>query len=314
MSSVLEPGILGKLIKRLRALVPDVLIATALMFLLSSAPAILGWLGLNQDSRGLLVRSEWMHYSLNEFGVRDQGVLILQLLNNTDQPISLGDGEVPSDKTLRESLHWVASSWPYPRSREELEALPSPRVFKSHMPASMALGGDPSAAPCKHVYIARNPKDVCLSYFHFETGKAWSGKFQPPWERWLEFFLDGRIQRGSWFDHVRGWWELRGSPNIHFLTYEGLLDDPVGEIERLAVFLGRPISAELAAAIRERTQFDNMKSNSFSNLGEIAELGDFFRKGKVGSWREQFTAEQSEAFDRAVAERLGSSGPTFRYE
>lgn len=226
----------------------------------------------------------------------------------------LGDGEVDPDKTLRESLHWIASSWPNPRSRRELEALPSPRIFKSHMPVQMAFGGDPGEANFRHVYIARNPKDVCLSYYHFETGKAWSGKFQPPWQRWLEMFLEGKLQRGSWFDHVLGWWALRDAENVHFMTFEELLREPIREIERLATFLEHPVSAELAESIRDRTAFETMKSDRFSNLSEIAELGDFFRKGKVGSWKEQFTASQTEAFDRAIAEKLGPRSLSFHYE
>lgn len=227
----------------------------------------------------------------------------------------LGDGAVPSEKTLRDCLHWVASSWTYPRSREELESLPSPRIFKSHMPASMAVGGDPRRSPARYVTIARNPKDVCVSYYHFETGKAWAGGFQPAWEAWLEMFLDGRVQRGSWFDHVLSWWWLRDAPNVHFLTYEDLLADPVAAIRGLAEFLGVSGSAERARAVAERTAFDRMRSDDFSNLHEIAELGrGFFRKGRVGSWKEQFTESQSEAFDRVVAERLAGSGLRFRSE
>jgi hypothetical protein len=36
--------------------------------------------------------------------------------------------------------------------------MPSPRIFKSHMPHGKALGGGPRKAPCRYIYIARNPK------------------------------------------------------------------------------------------------------------------------------------------------------------
>ena len=112
-------------------------------------------------------------------------------------------GRLPEDKgTLRDCLHWVESSWTYPRSAEELEALPSPRIFKSHMPYHMALGGDPTSNLCKYVYIARNPKDVAVSYYYFESQKSWSGHYDGSWEHWLGIFEKGQVQRGSWFDHV----------------------------------------------------------------------------------------------------------------
>ena len=59
------------------------------------------------------------------------------------------DGEEPEGSTLRNDLHWVASSWTYPRTEAELDGLPSPRIFVSHMPLSMAVGGDPTKNPCK---------------------------------------------------------------------------------------------------------------------------------------------------------------------
>lgn len=225
----------------------------------------------------------------------------------------LGDGAVPEGKTLRDCLHWVASSWPYPRSREELEALPSPRIFKSHMPYSMAVGGDPAAAPCKYLYIARNPKDVCVSYYVFESDKAWSGGFSPPWEHWLELFIAGKVQRGPWFDHVLSWWEHRNAPNVLFLRYEDMLEDPRRELETIARFLDKPLTDDLAAAIVDETAFDRMKANPFSNLREISQLGSFFRKGRVGAWKERFTPAQSDAFDRLCAERLAGTGLEFRY-
>ena len=41
---------------------------------------------------------------------------------------------------------------------------PSPRFVKSHLPLSM---NNPRLLDtCKVVYVARNPKDACVSYYH----------------------------------------------------------------------------------------------------------------------------------------------------
>ena len=104
-------------------------------------------------------------------------------------------GQIPEGKeTLRDCLHWVESSWTYPRDADELEAQSSTRIFKSHMPYNMALGGDPAKNPCKYVYIARNPKDVAVSYYYFERQKSWSGNYSGSWDHWLEMFLQGQVQ------------------------------------------------------------------------------------------------------------------------
>jgi len=223
------------------------------------------------------------------------------------------NGETPSDATLRSSLHWVASSFTYPRSRDELEALPSPRIFKSHMPYSMAVGGTPAETPCRHIYIARNPKDVCVSYYHFEREKSWAGEYDGPWEHWLEMFMAGRVQRGDWADHVLSWWEHRNADNIFFLRYEDLREDFDVTVGRIAAFLDYPLPPELMGTIREKTSFQAMKQDEFSNMHEIQELTEFFREGQVGSWKALFTEEQNERFDAHVRDRLKGSGLDFDF-
>ncbi len=222
-------------------------------------------------------------------------------------------GEIPQDTTLRNCLHWVASSWTYPRGEQELSALPSPRIFKSHMPYSMALGGDPVRNPCKYVYIARNPKDVAVSYYHFEHGKSWSGDYQGPWEHWLQSFSEGRVQRGDWFDHVLGWWRMRHAPNVLFLKYEDLCRDFTNQVDQLARFVGRPLSAEVLQGIEQKTSFQQMRETEFSNMHEIREFNGFFRKARIGSWSEQFSAEQSVAFDKLYARRTAGTELDFDF-
>jgi hypothetical protein len=223
------------------------------------------------------------------------------------------NGEIPSDETLRSCLHWVASSFTYPRSRDELEALPSPRIFKSHMPYQMAIGGKPIENPCKYIYIARNPRDVCVSYFHFESDKSWAGNYDGPWEHWLKMFLDGQVQRGDWFDHVLSWWQHRDADNILFIRYEDLREDFEATVVRIARFLDYPLSQELLARIREKTSFQAMKQDEFSNMHEIEELTEFFRQGQVGSWKDLFTVAQNENFDAVYRKRLNGSDLDFKF-
>ncbi|KAI4178553.1 MAG: hypothetical protein LQ346_007408 [Caloplaca aetnensis] len=220
--------------------------------------------------------------------------------------------------TLRNSLHWVESSWTYPRSREDLDMAPDPRVFKSHMPYSMALGGDPAAQACRYVYIARNPKDVCVSYYRFESGKSWSGFFKPSWELWLDMFCRGEVQRGDWFEHVLGWWrasrEQGGKGNILFLTFEDLKRDTAGQIRRIAEFLRVDVTQEKLDEVVRKIGFGEMQKTAFSGLKDVKEFNEFFRKGEIGSWKDQFTVRQAEEFDRLSVERMKGSGLDFIFE
>jgi hypothetical protein len=226
----------------------------------------------------------------------------------------LHDGESPAEGTLRSQLHWLESSWTYPRSPDDLEQLPSPRIFKSHMPYRMALGGGPDRSRGRFIYIARNPKDVAVSYYHFERAKAWSGHYDGSWAHWLEMLTNGRVQRGDWFDHVLGWWNSRQLGNLLFLKYEDLLRYFPAQLRRLVGFLGVDPDERTLDKIEQLTRFDAMKTDRFANMHEIEDFEGFFREGRVGSWRDQFTAQQDAWFSQVIAERLAGSGLDFDYE
>jgi hypothetical protein len=216
--------------------------------------------------------------------------------------------------TLRNSLHWVESSWTYPRSKEELENAPAPRIFKSHMPYSMGLGGVPARNPCKYIYIARNPKDVCASYYYFESGKSWFGYYDGGWDHWLQMFLDGKVQRGDWFDHALSWWEHKDAENVLFLTFEDLKRDTESQLRRIAEFLDIELSPEKLEEVKNKIGFFQMQKTQFSALKDVKEFNKFFRKGEIGSWKEYFTVAQSERFDQVFKDRVGASGLDFAFE
>jgi hypothetical protein len=70
----------------------------------------------------------------------------------------------------------------------------------------------------------------------------------------------------------------------------------------------------LLARIKTATSFETMKKEKFSSHPEIEELKHFFRKGEIGSWKDQFTVAQSELFDRLYAERMAGTGLSFDFE
>ncbi len=223
----------------------------------------------------------------------------------------INGGQNPDHGSLREHMIWAESSWPFPIPIEKVQAMDSPRIFKSHMPLSMAIGGVPLKQPAKYIYIARNPKDVCVSYFHFETGKAWAGDFKCSWDRWFELFLDGQIQRGGWFEHVLGWWNQRHAANVFFLTYESLLLDFDRQVTQLAEYLEVELTPTMLADVARLSSFDQMKHSAFSNMHNVEQLETFYRKGKIGSWQQQFSEEQIQRFDVLVQQRLDKTGLSF---
>ncbi|GIJ91126.1 hypothetical protein Asppvi_010091 [Aspergillus pseudoviridinutans] len=215
--------------------------------------------------------------------------------------------------SLENSYVWPESDRTFQGTAEDLAQLDDPRLFKSHMPYHMALGS-PARSPCRYIYIARNPKDVCTSYYHFERNQSWSGFFDGGWDRWFEMFVTGKVQRGNWFDHVLSWWEKRHQENVVFVKYEDLQKNFDSELRRIANFLHIEVEDAKINEIRDTVSFSKMKADKFSSLANQEGHSGLFRKGKVGSWREQFTAKQTEVFDSMYWDRMANTGLSFDFE
>ncbi|PIO15185.1 hypothetical protein AB205_0023630 [Aquarana catesbeiana] len=77
--------------------------------------------------------------------------------------------------------------------------------------------------PGEIIYVARNPKDVAVSFYHFDK----MNQLHPDpgtWEEYVERFIQGNVGFGSWGAHVRDWWNLRQQKNMLYVFYEDMLE------------------------------------------------------------------------------------------
>ena len=77
-----------------------------------------------------------------------------------------------------------------PDSKPVIELLPSPRLLQTHLPYDVIPKGKDDTTTCKYIYIARNPKDTAVSYYHFMLNFPEMGDFTC--DLCLELFLQGR--------------------------------------------------------------------------------------------------------------------------
>jgi hypothetical protein len=201
------------------------------------------------------------------------------------------------------------------RSGLGFEARPSPRLFKSHLTYRKIPKG-----PCKYIYVARDGKDVAVSYYHLSRDHSGFG-FEGTFSEFFDRYLRGKVEFGSWFEHVRGWWRHRNDPNVLFLRYEDLLDDLEGGIQKIIAFGGFEIAPERLPTILERCRFAFMKQHEsqFDPVtGAAWEQGvqgkAFLRTGRAGDGKDQLSPEQATRFDRAFEKLLGSTGIDFSPE
>ncbi|XP_048467029.1 sulfotransferase 2B1-like [Rhincodon typus] len=159
------------------------------------------------------------------------------------------------------------------------------------------------------VYVSRNPKDALVSSFHYHNMASFvddAGTF----EEFIHKFLEGNVMFGSWFDHVKSWWQRKDQDNILFVTYEELLQDMRSALLKLGEFLGKQLSDDAIEIIVTQTKFNNMRQNKMSNYSFVPkELMDqsktnFLRKGISGDWKNHFTTAQTEHFNSVYTQEM----------
>ena len=175
------------------------------------------------------------------------------------------------------------------------------------------------ANPCKYIYVIRNPKDVCVSYYHhmrsikhFELKLKSFGEF-------YHLFMNGPLLCGSYIDHIKPWWQHRTDSNILFLTYEDMKRDLPSAVLSIAKFIGvTDLTDAEVALIASKTSFEAMRDDDKANYkwSEDRRKEDgtpFMRKGEVGDWATHFTEEQSARLEEVYEKELGSLGLHFDY-
>lgn len=178
----------------------------------------------------------------------------------------------------------------------------------------------------KYIYVARNPYDCAVSYYHFLKG--FTPNAFPDFGNFLAMFLSGKVPYGDYFDHLLSWYGHRDDANVLFITYEDLKTDSRTQLLRIADFLGKENGAALRqdeALLRhvlDACRLEKMKTFIKDNpvdrfksdppkvcvarekctnpVNDAAMMDDpsrrrsptFLRKGVVGDWKNHFTSEQ----------------------
>ncbi|KAL8611181.1 hypothetical protein ACOMHN_064471 [Nucella lapillus] len=196
----------------------------------------------------------------------------------------------------------------------QIADLPSPRVLNTHVPLTH-LPTQALQKRTKVVYLFRNPKDVAVSMHNHM--RDWTAMGYPgSWPDMLHLYLYTGVWCGRWFDSVRQWerdMETHSQQPVFVAVYEEAIKDPVGHVMKLNDFLGLGRSRELCEAIAEACSFSNLKAaqtsvkdDTFRHLWKEGSPG-FFRKGKVGDWKDWFTVAQNEEFDKVYQDEMAGS-------
>jgi hypothetical protein len=212
-----------------------------------------------------------------------------------------GGESLPAGKTINDV---------FPHLEEVGEAivrgLPEPRLVKTHLPFERT----PWHSTARYIYVARNPFDCAVSFYHHTRGFIKHYDFADgTFDEFFECFVRGAVDFGDYFDNLLSWLPRRSEPNVLWLTYEEMLADPEAAVGAIGEFLGG--EAALAAAspaqvagIVRASSFDQMRVDQKRwSSQRPANMPEFVRKGVVGDWANHFSAEQARRLADRFAER-----------
>ncbi|KAH7956014.1 hypothetical protein HPB52_005678 [Rhipicephalus sanguineus] len=183
----------------------------------------------------------------------------------------------------------------------------------------------------KYVYMARNPWDVCVSFYHMMTNLSAFEFREGRFEDFVDTFVSGNFGYGDYFEHVAAGYALREEPNVFFLTYEELKMNTREVALRLAYFLGEQYGRTLEEdeallqKVLERSQPEYMRNVVVVDLKDRGKTvgnevlsrrkvtcveghgGDenkyaLVRTGKTGSWKDYFTPDLLRKMENRILE------------
>jgi aryl sulfotransferase len=219
---------------------------------------------------------------------------------------------------------WVDFRLLTPEALAALEQQTHRRVLKTHLPID-ALNVSPLA---KYIYVGRDGRDVVWSMHHhfanllpqaYEALNNKLGRVGPPLVRptegAVEYFRDWLIEFGPprnphFWDHVRGWWNMRHLPNVRLIHFNALKADLKSEMRAISEFLDIKLTnVEFERAVSHCT-FDYMKTHAdwvAPRGGASFEGGakTFINKGENGQWRDQLTENDSQIYEERARQELG---------
>ncbi|XP_051999288.1 amine sulfotransferase-like [Xyrauchen texanus] len=215
-----------------------------------------------------------------------------------------GDVTATNDQLTSERIPWIELIG----SHKRFDSAPSPRIRVSHLQYKfMPLGLKNKKG--KVIYVARNPKDVLVSYFHFHK---YATMLETPkdFESFFENFLEGNVYGNCWFEHIKTWFSHKEEMNFLYITYEEMIKDLQSVVERISSFLGKSLTPQQVNDVVQHSTFKNMKNNPQANYKLVPcnllnhQQGSFLRKGTIGDWKNYFTVAQNERLDKVYQQNM----------
>lgn len=169
------------------------------------------------------------------------------------------------------------------------------------------------------VIIVRDPRDVYVSFYYFETSISrppkWAGSDghfrhvpERPLKEDFKEYLTAKLLFPShpWFYFSQFLDSWLGRPGICLIRYEDCLDDPEAQLTRICRFLGEGIELERISRAVEATSFNKITEERYGSAREPGQADNtkFHRKGVAGDWKNHFDEQACEIFQKCEGSSL----------
>ncbi|XP_067134030.1 sulfotransferase 1C2-like [Centruroides vittatus] len=220
---------------------------------------------------------------------------------------------------------------------DAVDYMDEPGAIKLHLPFNLT----PYSSDAKYIYVARNPKDCCVSFYHHTKNGELYNFTDGTFDEYFELFINGKTDYGDYFDHLLSWYEHKDDPNVLFITYEDLKLDTRNYILKIAKFMGNEYhdtlinNPDILERVLHYSSFKYMKDNVGAEINKMGsppeniaapsglkafreylkkhpELspsfkGDFVRKGIIGDWKNHFSPEQEKRMEDRIKEKTAGT-------
>jgi hypothetical protein len=186
------------------------------------------------------------------------------------------------------------------------------RVIKTHD----AFANVPYSPEARYICVVRDPKDVCVSAYHFVRAEG-MGPMTPSVPNFVEWFLSPNFAFHPWAEFLAAYWAIRDRENVLFITYEEMKKDLASAVRKIAALLNIELSESEVEAVVRQSSFEHMKKIEHKfETGMMVPWskpqGAMIRRGKHKASDELLTAAQQQRIDdhfRAELKRLGCDFP-----
>lgn len=200
----------------------------------------------------------------------------------------------------------------------QVEQLPRPRHIKSHLPLALLPKQLWTVKP-KIIYTARNPKDVTTSLMHhYKHLHGFKGSTQD----FLDGILADKIIYCPLVKHATEFWAVSHRDHVLFLHYEDMKKNLAQVIRQVCQFFGKSFTPTQLLELEQHLSFESMKANNTANNQTLVKQMEmatgvstnfrFMRKGQVGGYKDELSAEFVSKLDELIRDQLIGTGFEYR--